>query len=66
MDIRLTHLDYISLYYRVLNEILECDYILFFRRVFFLFFSSIVNLHSPGGDGRPIRKREREREYRKA
>ncbi len=30
----------------------------------FFFFSSIVNLHSPGSDGRPIRAREREREMR--
>jgi len=40
----------------------------FFRRFFFSSFSSIVNLHSPGSDVRPISKREREREkeYREA
>ena len=64
MHRRFTHLDYIALYYRLLNEILECDYIRSFVGLFFFvffFFSSIVILHSPGSDGRPIRERERGR-----
>ena len=59
MDIRLTQLNYIALYYPILNEIVECDYVSFLRG-FFSFFPSIVNLHSPGDDGRPIRESERE------
>jgi hypothetical protein len=35
--IRLIHLDYIGLYYRILNEILECDYIRSFIGFFLLF-----------------------------
>jgi hypothetical protein len=65
-NIRHTHLDYIGLYYRILNEILACDYIRSFVGFFSSSFSSIVNLHSPGSDVRPISKSEREREYREA
>jgi hypothetical protein len=38
MHIRLTHLDYIGLYYRILNEILDCDYIRSFVDFFSPFF----------------------------
>lgn len=53
MRIWFTHLDYIRLYYRILDEILEGDYIRSF--VGFFLSISIINLHSPGSDGRLIR-----------
>ncbi len=64
MHIRFTHLDYIGLYYRILNEILECNYnrsFVGFSFFLLLFFTSIVILHSPAnGWCRPISEREKE------
>jgi len=66
--IEVARLYYIGLHYRILEEKTGVQLHSFFRRFFSFFFCTpsihafIVNLHSPGSNGRAIRRNESERE----